>query len=703
MESPEVESDFLRSVHALLRELDGHHPAFQSERGMLRWTLHKKIDRNPSNGALLIKILVKELERAERCNYRQYIIPLLHTLMYTLLKTSCVPDDLYERVYDFCKKLLTLPKPYCTIGLDYAQQLKLERTIPGVLYQRMVSAEQSLKNDSFPYQEKVFMFVDPYLLSEAVCRALVAEIKAAQKSQCATSCMVYVIERAFPVLLKEHHRIRNLHAILKAMPPDVTEHCFQQVVAAIEHAGRDMNAEYSQCIEELEKIHSTLQSTSEKGVEQPAAEGSPGIPLPNPNISFHLWTDEDQLWKELVLFIRSPSQSCEQDSLSEELDSFEFQDVMTDYECCEQSRFSILSTDSGIERDLPMPCDEVPPSCSAETERSRLQRKGCMKKRGSTLDSIAFLQSSSNGQGSKSAGKLQRKSGGSIMEPMAPMKRLHTARVLVLGDDRVLGRLAQAYYSLRKRESRRTILTPRLKVQFYYVPIVEEQFISCPTEEYALPDQTEPCELGAYLGRADPWYESNINTLCHMIPKLATMPSSPSKTAVSDLFIVDVIAYYVRLGLHPIFFQVYAVKLLFSNAAVEPVEDIFLIELSATLEECNPSKDNLLMKKKPVMEVPGADFTFVYKKVVTNKIETRHINIKSTEQRSFTVCLDKDSRRVYKNVISVEVFPCLEPSYCLQKTRTRRNSFQEEEDVGLAKYLPKSLLLPINTFAGIIQ
>lgn len=38
--------------------------------------------------------------------------------------------------------------------------------------------------------------------------------------------------------------------------------------------------------------------------------------------------------------------------------------------------------------------------------------------------------------------------------------------------------------------------------------------------------------MAGYLGRADPWYESNINTLCHMIPKLATMvrgnlPTSP--------------------------------------------------------------------------------------------------------------------------------------------------------------------------------
>lgn len=37
-------------------------------------------------------------------------------------------------------------------------------------------------------------------------------------------------------------------------------------------------------------------------------------------------------------------------------------------------------------------------------------------------------------------------------------------------------------------------------------------------------------------------------------------PSSPSKHLVTDLFITDVIAYYVRMGAQPVCFQVYAVK-----------------------------------------------------------------------------------------------------------------------------------------------
>lgn len=46
-------------------------------------------------------------------------------------QAPCIPDELCGRVYDFCKKLLTLPKPFCTIGLDYAARLKMERTAPG--------------------------------------------------------------------------------------------------------------------------------------------------------------------------------------------------------------------------------------------------------------------------------------------------------------------------------------------------------------------------------------------------------------------------------------------------------------------------------------------------------------------------------------------------------------------------------------------
>ncbi|NXA12408.1 PI3R6 kinase, partial [Sapayoa aenigma] len=750
----EVESDILRRVRTLLRELDGHHPACQCDRGMLRWTLHKKIDQNPSNSSVLVRILVKELERAERGDFRHYIIPLLHTLMYTLIKAPCISDELCGRVYDFCKRLLTLPKPFCTIGLDYATRLKMERTAPGTLYQRMVISEQSLKSDPYPYQEKIFIFADPQLLSEAICNALAMDTEAAQVSQSPRVCMCCVISHAMQAALGEACDTHALQGRLKDMPISDVEHWFREVVVAVECAGSTGSTDRGQHTARLEEIYRALLSSSQAG-NAPQA-GVQDTPLPNPNISFHLWTEDDQLWKELVLFIRPLSQSCEPDCLSQDLDTFEIQDIISDCECCEQTRFSVLSTDSGIERDLPAAAEEPFPPCSAETEQSRLHRKGGIKKKPSPLESVAFLQAGCNSPGVKPPGRLQRRSG-IPPDPAAPLQRLHTARIVLLGDDRILGRLAQAYHSLRKRETRRVFLTPRLNLQFYYIPVVAGQPDTLAVVDHAATRQEELCEVAGYLGRADPWYESNINTLCHMIPKLATMPSSPSKHLVTDLFITDVIAYYVRMAIQPVCFQVYSVKVFFNDPAQEPAEDVFLTELCTQGQDSISPRELSMTKKKTTLDGPGIDLTVTYRKVVVsdrekeldvslrssglvmkaipadeaedlvclnvtiteiirinnlsgrsfsavaNRLKTRNIKIRSTEQRPFTVRLDKDSRRTYRNVISLEVSPCLEPSYCLQKTRTMKFSLHETEDVGLVKYMPKSLLLPINTFAGVMQ
>ncbi|NXG79133.1 PI3R6 kinase, partial [Baryphthengus martii] len=692
--------------------------------------------------------------QAERGDFKHYIIPLLHTLMYTLIKAPSISGELCGRVYDFCKKLLTLPKPFCTIGLDYAIRLKMERTAPGTLYQRMVISEQSLKSDLYPYQEKIFIFADPELLSEAICNALVTDTEAARVSQSPRVCMCYVIIHAMQAALGEGCDISGLRASLQDMPTSDVEHWFQQVVAAVECAGNKASTDRGQYAARLEKIYHAVLGSSQAG--NAPLEGLQGTPLPNPNISFHLWTEDDQLWKELVLFIRPLSHSCEPDCLSQDLDSFEIQDIISDCECCEQTRFSVLSTDSGIERDLPMVVEDSFASCNAETEQSRLHRKGGIKKKPSPLESVAFLQAGCNGSGVKTPVKLQRRSG-IPPEPEAPLQRLHTARIVLLGDDRILGRLAQAYHSLRKRETRRVFLTPRLNLQFYYIPVVTEQPNTSAITDHTATGQEELCEVAAYLGRADPWYESNINTLCHVIPKLASMPSSPSKHLVTDLFITDVIAYYVRMGIQPVCFQVYAVKIFFSDPAQEPAEDVFLTELRTQVQDGISHRELSMTKKKTTLDGPGIDLTVTYKKVVVserakeltvslrstglvmkaipadeaeelvclnvniteiirinnlsgrsfsavaNRLKTCNIKIRSTEQRPFTVCLDKDSRRAYRNVISVEVSPCLEPSYCLQKTRTMKFNLHETEDVGLVKYMPKSLLLPINTFAGVIQ
>jgi hypothetical protein len=138
--------------------------------------------------------------------------------------------------------------------------------------------------------------------------------------------------------------------------------------------------------------------------------------------------------KELVLFLRPRSQL----RLSADLDALDLQGFRLDRDLAR------VSTDSGIERDLPLGSDELPDPSSSEMERAALQRKGGIKKRVWPPD--FFMPGSWDGPPG-----LHRRTGrpSGDGELLPGVSRVHTARVLVLGDDRMLGRLAQAYYRLR--------------------------------------------------------------------------------------------------------------------------------------------------------------------------------------------------------------------------------------------------------------
>ncbi|XP_034845477.1 phosphoinositide 3-kinase regulatory subunit 6 isoform X2 [Mirounga leonina] len=703
MESSDVELDLQRSVQAVLRELSTQAPALQNNQGMWRWSLHKKVERDPGKSPVLVRILLRELEKAESEDLRHVIIPLLHTLLYVLTKATGIREELYRRTYNFCTKLLTLPAPYCTVALDCAIRLKTETAVPGTLYQRLVIAEQNLTSELYPYQERVFLFVDPELVSPSVCSALLLEIEAAQAQQTPEACMRHVVSHALQAALGDACHASSLQRKLKASPRHALERYFHAVVAAVEQMAGEPNPSREVHLERLEEIYCSLLGPAA------AARGSccgdrlqdpqPSIPLPSPHITFHLWTDEEQLW-----------------------------------------------------------ADELPVPGSPEMERAGLQRKGGIRKRVWPPD-ILMPACWDGPQG------LHRRTGmpSGDGELLPGVSRIHTARVLVLGDDRMLGRLAQAYHSLRKRETQKFCLTPRLSLQLYYIPVLApEEPPSCRHSELR--------ELATFLGRADPWYQNTVNTLCPAIHKLAEMPPSLDTSRTVDPFILDVITYYVRMGTQPIYFQIYTVKI-FRDLSQDPAEDIFLTELKVKIQDSKSPKDGFSPRRKGVAEGPGAELSICYQKAllshraqevssslratglvlkalpasdtegsgpthappsaapvidlrclnvsvmevvkssnlagrsfstVTNTFRTATIQIQSQDQRLLTLLLDKDSRRTYRDVVRFEVAPCPEPCSGTHKSKAPWLGSPRPEVEG-TKAKPKPLLMPINTFSGIVQ
>ncbi|XP_034713320.1 phosphoinositide 3-kinase regulatory subunit 6 isoform X3 [Etheostoma cragini] len=799
MEPTVPEPELYRSIQAVLpRETDNQQPSDCFNKGMLRWTLHKKVQNNPTNSLSLVWLLIKELEKAERWDSRRCIIPLLHTLMYAIIQSAYIPDELYKRVYDFCKRLLTFPHPYCTVGLSYTRQIKTERSIPGLMYQRMVTAEQRLKNEHYPFQERVFVLADPEVFSGSLGQVLFGDIEtSASVSDGSLSPLDYmcrVVQHSIQAALgAEQCHGPKLAQALKDMGQDVESH-FQEVLAALEQSAEEGGTG------EGGALRSRLQQLYSNIVKDPNSEplsrgGLCDCLLPNPEMSYYLWTEDLDIWRELAKWVRSSSMS-EQFSLSQEQEDFELGESPSDLMPSDMTRFSVMSNDSGIERDLPPGVDPSPSSSldtasiSASWEQCkttwsmisksfpspsnqgsmRLSRRGGIKMKPSVKDSMLLMQDTledhashgtGGGGGGGSGGKvgrrgatLQRRAGSSAMQnPFLKQQRHFTARIVAMGDDRVLGRLAKAYYFFRKREARRLFLTMKVNLQFYYIPVCRATTPISSIKENLHQSMGNPCTLGSYLSMVDPWYNSNIKSLGCMIPKLAKMhQTNPGRP--KEPFVSDVISYYVRTGQQPVYFTIYFVKITFTNMAKDPVENVFLTHLEMEFPEFRQISASLREKqKKSSGDLCGAVISMNYRKVTLSgrdidkgisvrttgaqinaipsneaedlncltltlnesptktknsivsqesKFRSSNIKIRTLESRSFTVTLDRDCRRTYRDVQSLEISPCLDPGYCVQKTMLSKYKLGADKDAGLSKYMSKRLLLPINTFAGII-
>ncbi|XP_068575250.1 phosphoinositide 3-kinase regulatory subunit 6 [Cebidichthys violaceus] len=703
----DVESSVYKTVQALLKEMSGQSAR---EKGILRWSLYKKLEANPSCSVSLIRVLVKELEKLlqiHKTRSYSHTIPVLHTIYYVVVQSSVmIPTSVYQTVYECMMKLLILPTPYSAVALSTLRSIKMEMTTPGSLYHRRVTAEQNLKNEHFTLQEKVFVLADPAVFSAPLEAAVRTHLEASSflgdTSTMEKNMVLHVLQTGLGTTCQSS----RLAQALEASGEHTVKTYFQEVVLAVEKSVKHGAGGRENYLNRLQQIYRDILTASKE--EQTKLDHSSvfSTAMPYPKINFHLWKDEDDLWNLLANF----AMCCSSNSTSVDKEE-------------KDKRDSVRSEDSGIERDLKENnFDDTarPASINPASSFSRRNAFKTMKK----AHKLSLMSET-----------MDVFPGGSPL--FNKDRRRHTARVVVLGDDRALGRLTRAFLSIRERESKCLILTKKLNLRLYYIPVSDA------APSLSSPDS--PCEnevrlsLASLLGRVDPWYNSNINSLGAAISKLAGKRSVHREQSEPNVFL-DTLCYYLRCGTQPVNLPLYSVKIIRSSCDV--VEEVFVAHLEVDIPEFrhlkkNSSKGPGLLRKKSTVAVFGSVISVSYSEISLSKrqvvkgespmtcgvvitsepaavtsgkdhltvefhsvnpgnnttIQTQNISIKALQHRTLSVCLDKDSRSTYTNVQRVEISPCLKPG-CSIGSRSER-------ELLFSKYLDNVLYLPINTFTGV--
>ncbi|XP_068606259.1 phosphoinositide 3-kinase regulatory subunit 6 [Brachionichthys hirsutus] len=678
------------SAAMALCEASGQHNATQAlfnqinSQGTVRWSFQKRLEVDPSSAGSLIQMLIKQLEKTtyKTCLHR-HVIPVLHMLYYLIIQSGDkIPACLYKTVNEGLMKLLTLPSPYSDMALGTLRSIKIEMTTPGCLYQRKIIAEQNFKTRGYSLLDKVFVLADPAVFSVPLQEMVKANLEESGSHRNPKNVEKTVLQHALQKGLGKTCQRRILAQALEALADDKVDECFQKVVLDMEESVKQGAAGHSSYLDKLQDVYRSIVAGPKEGTT--TADPDPALPtaLPFPEVDFMLWKSEEDLWNLLASFPRSHFSSSTEEQ--------------------EGKRNPVPSVESG--------------AGNHESTFSRRKAFRNMK----PADKLSLVR--------EKIGKFP----GNFAVLKEDRER-HTARVVVMGDDRVLGRLSKFYYNLHERESKCLHLTKKLNLLLYYIPI------SDPADSSRQDGQR--LSLASLLGRLDPWYNSNINSV------QADLSKQAGPTQQQSLFLLDATCYYLRCGTQPVHLPLYFVKMTRSSSGgTSQVEDVFVAHLEADISEFRhlkerSSKTDMFSRRKKAAstvfsavlsvkytkmslskrEVVKGESSMAYGFVITpalaaeasgennltvsfdsmnpennTKIQMQKITIKTMEHRTLSVCLDKDSRRTYTDVLRMEISPCLEPGCNISSKR----SFGSERDLPLNKYLDKVLSLPINTFTG---
>nr|XP_033815887.1 phosphoinositide 3-kinase regulatory subunit 5 isoform X2 [Geotrypetes seraphini] len=199
------------------------------------WSLQELVSRGPANFLILLEKILEQTKQAqEQCEY-DLLTPLAIMFYSTVLCTPHFPpeSDLLRKAIKTFHSFLTWPVPYCNIYQELLSFITEELKAPGILYQRLVRAEQGLTTANLQSTTITVLLMNP---TEIQSEFLSVAEKLSSTGQSKYSCYITLIKHIYQSSFGTRCDLSELSKALQSKTLDDLAEIFSDSTEALETA-----------------------------------------------------------------------------------------------------------------------------------------------------------------------------------------------------------------------------------------------------------------------------------------------------------------------------------------------------------------------------------------------------------------------------------------------------------------------------------
>ncbi|XP_027141221.1 phosphoinositide 3-kinase regulatory subunit 5 isoform X2 [Larimichthys crocea] len=247
-----------------------------------RWCLEELVKRDGHNFLILLqKVLKKTKEVLEQCRY-ELVVPLTLLFSSTLLKAPPVSPDcgVLQEAYLLFHSFLAWPEPCCSASKRLLNIIQQELRAPGISFQRLVRAEQSVSPQIHHSKTIMVLLVSPDDDVPPEVQSVAEQLSSTEHSN--RDVTITLILHGFQAALGTRD-LQALHTALETKRHDELEQLMKVVTDCMETAASaaDLSTARQGLIHSMKRLRESLSAPAPANGSDTGAVETFMLPFPN--------------------------------------------------------------------------------------------------------------------------------------------------------------------------------------------------------------------------------------------------------------------------------------------------------------------------------------------------------------------------------------------------------------------------------------